>query len=74
LDVKLPFDEKQLILDNLPYLKRALKLDSLAVHLSTDEEAVKKAAHPIDMSAIYPGNPFPSFTAVAVDPMVVDAK
>ena len=64
--MKLPFDEKQLILDNLPYLKRALKIESLAVHLSTDEDAVKGAALPVDVSLIYPGNPSTSFTT-AVD-------
>ena len=65
--MKLPFDERQLILDNLPYLKRALKIESLAVHLSTDEDAVKKAATPVDTSSIYPGSPFTSFTTAAAD-------
>ena len=62
LDVRLPFSERQLILDNLPYLKRALKLDSLAVSLVTDTEALAKAAQTVDPTAAYPGNPVFSFT------------
>ena len=62
LDVRLPFSERQLILDNLPYLKRALKLDSLTVSLVTDTEALAKAAQPVDPAAAYPGNPVFSFT------------
>ena len=61
----MPFDERQLLLDNLAYLKRALKLDSLAVALVTDEEAVKKATFPVDMALAYPGNPVTSFTVEA---------
>ncbi|GAX85489.1 hypothetical protein CEUSTIGMA_g12905.t1 [Chlamydomonas eustigma] len=61
LDVRLPFDERQLILDNLPYLQRSLKLDSLKVSLVTDTEAVKAAAHVVDVSNAYPGNPVVSF-------------
>lgn len=60
--MRLPFSERQLILDNLPYLKRALKLDSLAVSLVTDTAALAAAAHPIDPAAAYPGNPVFSFT------------
>ena len=65
LYVKLPFDERQLILDNLVYLKRSLKLDSLAVALVTDEAAVKGAAHAVDVSHAYPGSPVTSFTLAA---------
>eukprot|EP00195_Chlamydomonas_chlamydogama_P014672 CAMPEP_0202900896 /NCGR_PEP_ID=MMETSP1392-20130828/12094_1 /ASSEMBLY_ACC=CAM_ASM_000868 /TAXON_ID=225041 /ORGANISM="Chlamydomonas chlamydogama, Strain SAG 11-48b" /LENGTH=1103 /DNA_ID=CAMNT_0049587353 /DNA_START=121 /DNA_END=3432 /DNA_ORIENTATION=- len=64
LDVKLPFDERQLLIDNLPYLKRALKIDSLSVALITDEAAVKAAARPVDASQAYPGAPITSFTVV----------
>jgi len=62
--VRLPFDERQLILDNLPYLKRSVKLDSLNVFLVTDTEAVASAAHPVDSSLAYPGNPVYSFKTV----------
>ena len=61
LDVRLPFDERQLLLDNLPYLKRSIKLDSLNVFLVTDAEAVAAAAHPVDTASAYPGNPVYSF-------------
>lgn len=61
LDVKMPFDEKQLLLDNLPYLKRTLKIDSLAVHHVTDAEAVAKAAVPVDVASAYPGAPVTAF-------------
>lgn len=64
LDVKLPFDERQLIIDNLPYLLRSLKLDTIAVHPIVDEAAVKAAANPIDASQAYPGNPVTSLTLV----------
>lgn len=62
LDVKLPFDERQLLLDNLAYLKRALKLDSINIALVSDEAAVKGAAHPVDPTQAYPGSPLTSFT------------
>ncbi len=64
LDVKLPFDERQLIIDNLAYLTRSLKLETIAVHPITDEAAVKAAANPIDATLAYPGNPVSSLTLV----------
>jgi len=61
LDVKLPFDEAALLRDNLPYLRRTLKLDSLAVHLTSDAQAVAKAPIPVDPATAYPAAPITAF-------------
>jgi hypothetical protein len=41
LDAKLPFDEAQLLRDNVEYLLRALNLDAVEVHLAEGEYAAK---------------------------------
>jgi hypothetical protein len=61
LDVKLPFDEEQLLRDNMPYLLRALNIDSLAVHSTRDGAAA--AAAGADVSGAYPATPVVVFTA-----------
>ncbi|KAG1663339.1 hypothetical protein FOA52_004101 [Chlamydomonas sp. UWO 241] len=65
LDVKLPFDECEMLRTNLDYVKRALHLPSLTIAHVTDADAVAAAAHPIDATAAYPGNPITSFTLEA---------
>ncbi len=45
LDVRLPYDELQLLRDNIPYLLRSLKLESMAVHPITDKEVCCTHAH-----------------------------
>jgi hypothetical protein len=61
--VKLPFDERQLLLDNMPYLLRALNLESLAVHSTADAAAV--AAAGADVSGAYPASPVVVFSGAA---------
>lgn len=62
LDVKLPFDEAQLLSDNSSYLLRSLKIDSLSVYKSTDLE-VKALAEKdrVDISGAFPGTPVFNF-------------
>jgi len=60
LDVKLPFDEQQLLRDNTPYLLRALNIDSLAIH-----STAAAAAAGVDVSAAYPATPVVAFKAAA---------
>ncbi|KAL6757784.1 hypothetical protein V8C86DRAFT_1623510, partial [Haematococcus lacustris] len=57
LDVKLPFNERELLEDNLSYITRTLKLESLAVHRVTDDQAVAALGKPVDVAAAYPGCP-----------------
>ena len=59
LDVKLPFDERALLLENRDYLLRSLKLEELAVHSSDDAAAA--AARGVDASKAYRGVPVPYF-------------
>lgn len=63
LDVKLPFDEQQLLRDNTPYLLRALNLGSLSIHSAADGGAA--AAAKADLSSCYPAQPVVMFAAVA---------
>jgi leucyl-tRNA synthetase len=64
LDVKLPFDERQLLLDNKSYLLRALGLQELSV-FSAGEPAAAAAAAAVkaDVSGACPGQPVMAFTA-----------
>jgi len=62
LDVKLPFDECQLLLDNQAYLMRALRLEVLDVALASDVAAVAALTFPVDVTTAYPGAPVTSFT------------
>ena len=59
--MKLPFDERSLINDNLPYILRALKLDSLAAQLASDPLAVAGVTANVDVSQAHPGSPVPVF-------------
>jgi hypothetical protein len=60
LDVKLPFDERALLLENRGYLLRALKLEELQV-LSSDDTGAAAASKGVDASKAYPGAPVPFF-------------
>lgn len=62
LDVKLPFDEKQLLTENLPYLLRSLNLESLNVH-STAEAAAVAPTSKMDLSQAHPGQPVTVFSS-----------
>uniref|UniRef100_A0A7S0UUZ6 leucine--tRNA ligase n=1 Tax=Polytomella parva TaxID=51329 RepID=A0A7S0UUZ6_9CHLO len=60
LEVKLPFDERQLIFDNADYIKRSLKLSNLVVHFNTEAtavEALKAAGVKADVKDAFPGTP-----------------
>jgi hypothetical protein len=59
LDVKLPFDEAQLLRDNLPYLLRSLNLEGLTVSSAAAADA------PAAAKAAGPGQPHFQFTAGA---------
>uniref|UniRef100_A0A383W6K7 leucine--tRNA ligase n=1 Tax=Tetradesmus obliquus TaxID=3088 RepID=A0A383W6K7_TETOB len=59
LDVKLPFDEAQLLRDNLPYLLRSLNLEGLQISSAAAADAPAAAA------AAGPGTPHIHFTAGA---------
>jgi hypothetical protein len=59
LDVKLPFDEGQLLRDNLPYLLRSLNLEGLTISSAADADA------PAAAKAAGPGQPHFHFTAGA---------
>jgi hypothetical protein len=62
--MKLPFDEAQLLRDNLPYLQRALQLQGLAISSTSDPAAVAAAqAAGVDISVAVPGSPVVQFTA-----------
>jgi len=61
LDVRLPFDELALLNNYMSYLKRALNLESLEVHLTTDTEALQKASIPINVANVYPATPAVAF-------------
>ncbi len=57
LDVRLPYDERQLLVDNTPYLLRTLRLDAIHVHPVTDAAAVAAAAEKVDPAQALPGLP-----------------
>lgn len=59
--MRLPFDERQLLRDNKPYLLRALGLSSLQVHSASDL-AVAAAAH-ANVGDAYPAAPIVVFAA-----------
>jgi hypothetical protein len=59
LDVKLPFDEAQLLRDNLAYLLRSLNLEGLVVSSAAAPDA------PAAAKAAGPGQPHIHFTAGA---------
>jgi hypothetical protein len=59
LDVKLPFDEAQLLRDNEPYLLRALGIQELSVCNLAD----MPGSMPIGHEQPYPGQPSPLFKA-----------
>jgi hypothetical protein len=59
LDVKLPFDEAQLLRDNLPYLLRSLNLQDLVISSAAEADA------PAAAKAAGPGQPHIHFTAGA---------
>lgn len=61
LDVKLPFDEQQLLRNNTPYLLRSLDLSSLRVH-SIDNLAAAAAVR-VNVSGAYPAAPVVVFAA-----------
>jgi hypothetical protein len=63
LDVKLPFDEQQLLRDNTPYLLRALGISSLSIHAAGDAAAA--AAAGADVAGAYPAAPVVVFSAAA---------
>eukprot|EP00879_Flechtneria_rotunda_P020422 GHRR01021486.1.p1 GENE.GHRR01021486.1~~GHRR01021486.1.p1 ORF type:complete len:246 (+),score=120.66 GHRR01021486.1:1280-2017(+) len=66
LDVKLPFDEAQLLQDNLPYLLRSLNLDDLSVGDAADAGAAGQAkAAGINLSGACPGQPVILFSTAA---------
>ena len=63
LDAKLPFDEQQLLRDNMPYLLRALGISSLTVH-STDNLVGEAApAAYANVGGAYPAAPVVVFAA-----------
>jgi hypothetical protein len=64
LDVKLPFDEEQLLKDNLEYLLRSLGLQGLTIG-STDAPGAVEAAQAagVGLSAACPGQPVTFFSA-----------
>lgn len=68
LDTKLPFDEKQLLTDNLAYLVRSLKLEALAVHGVGDAAAAAAVPPTIDLKAACPGAPITYFATAAAEP------
>lgn len=72
LDVKLPFDEQQLLRDNEPYLLRALNISSLAVRSASDAAAA--AAAGADVAAAYPATPVVVFSAGAPGAAAAAAK
>jgi hypothetical protein len=59
LDVKLPFDEAQLLRDNLPYLLRSLNLEGFTISSAAEPDA------PAAAKAAGPGQPHIHFTAGA---------
>ncbi len=68
LDVKLPFSEVSVINDSMAYLLRALKVDSLQVHLATDAGVGEIAASvKVDVSGAYPASPVFGFVTAAVE-------
>jgi len=54
--------------DNLEYLTRSLKLESLAIHRTSDAAALAAAPGPVDAAAAYPGCPVAAFRAVPQQP------
>jgi hypothetical protein len=67
LDVKLPFDEKQLLLDNSSYIIRSLGLEGIRVYNSGESEAAAAAeAAKVDLAAALPGAPVYAFTTSPV--------
>lgn len=57
----MPFDEQRMLVDNVDYLMRSLKLGSIAVHTVADADAVAAAPQQVDVLAAYPGNPLTVF-------------
>ena len=63
LDAKLPFDEKQLLLNNMDYLLRSLRLEGLSIYSSGDPSAASLAASTqVQISLAHPGNPIYAFS------------
>ena len=53
--MKLPFDEQQLLRDNMPYLLRSLGLTGISIHSTADAAAA--AAAGADVGSAYPASP-----------------
>ncbi|MEW5310396.1 MAG: hypothetical protein WDW38_002197 [Sanguina aurantia] len=70
LDIKLPFDERMVVSDMLPYIKRSLCLDSLSVHLTTEEGAAAALATLVGVPAASPGVPAVAWRTEAAAPKV----
>jgi hypothetical protein len=64
LDVKLPFDEAQLLADNTPYLLRALNLQGITISSAAAPGAAEAAkAVGADISGAAPGQPTIHFSS-----------
>lgn len=71
LDIRLPFDEQQLLRDNRPYLLRALGLSSLNVHSASN--LVAAAAVRANVGGAYPAAPVVVFAGAVPAPAVAPA-
>ncbi|MEW5307124.1 MAG: hypothetical protein WDW36_009540 [Sanguina aurantia] len=68
LDIKLPFDERMVVRDMLPYIKRSLCLDSLSVHLTAEEGAAAALAALVGVPPASPGVPAVAWRTEAAAP------
>ncbi|KAK9806349.1 hypothetical protein WJX72_010942 [[Myrmecia] bisecta] len=63
LDVKLPFNELELLRENREYLLRALKLEGLEVHSASEAGPTASAEEADRIRSALPGTPYSRFTS-----------